>query len=245
MKNQISQYKNTPITFQYKAPSQSLLDSIKDQSGPVELSQNQRIQVDCRYFKKGIKGSHPKIFLREKLRNAMNEALSLLDPSYGFVVFDGYRSRETQEGLFSSYSDEIKSKNPSFTKEELYLETRKYVAHPDEPSRFEVPPHLSGGAVDIGLTFKGKPLNMGTDFDDLTDKASTDYFEKKYETSLGERETEWVAIRENRRILFHSLKAVGFTNWKFEWWHYDMGNCVWAQELGQNWIYDKMEIKDE
>lgn len=174
---------------------------------------------------------------------ALNEALQVLPSDYGLVVFDGYRSRETQSGLFLAYSQQIKEKNPNFSEEELYRETRKYVAHPDEPSRFEVPPHISGGAVDIGLTDRaGNILDMGTPFDDLTERSATDFFEAPFDRSFGFTEKQWIDFRVRRRILFHSLVSVGFTNWPHEWWHFDMGNCVWSNVIGLPWIYNEMAI---
>lgn len=81
---------------------------------------------------------------------------------------------------------------------------------------------------------------MGTGFDDLTEKAETDFFERPVDSKLQTSEASWDSIRKHRRILFHSLRSVGFTNWKYEWWHFDIGNCVWAQELGIQWIYDSI-----
>jgi D-alanyl-D-alanine dipeptidase len=81
---------------------------------------------------------------------------------------------------------------------------------------------------------------MGTDFDDLTEKAATDYFERPYDSNSNRDEASWESLRIHRRILFHSLRTVGFFNWKYEWWHFDIGDCVWSQELGLPWIYDSM-----
>lgn len=235
-------FSNKPIEFKYPQPSSEFLVSAAKNSSPVKLEESTRISIQNYYFKHGIKGSLSNVYLRAFLRDKLLEAAANLESGYGFVIFDGYRSKETQAGLFHSYYNQIKGRYPDWSDEKHQAETRKFVAHPDEPSRFEVPPHNSGGAVDVGLTYRGNPVNMGTGFDDLTEKAETDYFECPFDSCHRISLQEWGNIREHRRILFHSLCSVGFTNWRFEWWHFDIGNCVWAQELGLPWVYDSMKI---
>lgn len=235
--------RNQPIQFEYSRPSENFIGSIRRYDAAVEIRGDSRILIENRYFKDGVKGSLSQVYIREFLLIRLNEALKALEPDYGFVIYDGYRSREAQAGLFESYFRQIKARYPDWTTEALHAETRKFVAHPDEPSRFEVPPHNSGGAIDLGLTYRGRPVNMGTDFDDLTSKAETDYFEKPWERDSGFSERAWEEVRDHRRMLFHALASAGFTNWKFEWWHFDIGNCVCAQVLGLSWIYESMDQK--
>lgn len=237
----LEELKKEPIVLEYPKPTPKQLDTIKRQDQPTQLIEQPGIFLAQAYYKQGIHGTSSNTFLRRKLIDAIQEALEIISSQYGFVIFDGFRSRQAQQGLFESFSQQIARQNPHLSEKELYDETRKYVAHPDEPSRFEVPPHLSGGSVDIGLTDKnGIPLNMGTEFDNLTDKASTLYFERPYDSTVGTDEKTWDEIRVNRRVLFNVLKKVGFTNWKHEWWHYDLGNCPWSHELELPWVYGEM-----
>ncbi len=238
---EIDRYRATPIQPKYRSPSQEFIEALKRGARRTLLKPTHGILLDSRYFKMSVRGAIEEMYLRESVLKALEKALSTLQPDYGFVVFDAYRSKQTQGGLFESYFEQIKVRNPSMSEDELHREARKFVAHPDEPSRFEVPPHNSGGAVDIGLTFKGKPTDMGTDFDDLTDKASMDYFERPFDSAQGVTRNHWESVRGHRRILFHSLCSAGFTNWKHEWWHFDLGNCVWSQELKLPWVFGSME----
>lgn len=242
MQKLLSEFMGRPIISAYSMPTQGFIKKIKAQADPTEISKGPGISIDNRYYDTGIEGSAERVYLRAFLINMLHEALKNLTPDYGFIIYDGYRTKETQAGLFKSYFDQIKTRYPEKSDEEIHIETRKFVSHPDEQSRFEILPHNSGGAVDIGLSFLGKSTNMGTDFDDLTEKASTNYFERDYEPQSQISPKEWETIRTNRRILFHALCSVGFTNWKHEWWHFDIGNCVWAQELKVPWIYDSMDV---
>ncbi len=131
--------------------------------------------------------------------------------------------------------------NPSKTHSELYDITREFVIHPNETSRYAIPPHNSGGAIDLTLKYEDSFLDMGTDFDAVTPASYTNFFEQEFNENFGISKERWLLIRKNRRILFNSMKYVGFTNFQVEWWHFDLGDCMWAKELEQNWYFPSME----
>jgi D-alanyl-D-alanine dipeptidase len=77
---------------------------------------------------------------------------------------------------------------------------------------------------------------MGTEFDHFGPEAATRYFEDK----LLKAETltiEEYSCLQNRRLLFHVLAEVGFTNYHEEWWHFDYGNQFWGKITGKQAIY--------
>ena len=78
---------------------------------------------------------------------------------------------------------------------------------------------------------------MGTDFDAITPASYTNFFEQEFNENFGISKERWLLIRKNRRILFNCMKYVGFTNFQVEWWHFDLGDCMWAKELEQNWYF--------
>jgi D-alanyl-D-alanine dipeptidase len=76
--------------------------------------------------------------------------------------------------------------------------------------------HRNGGSFDLTIVDKnGNELYMGTDHDDLTEKAITDFFETKKNLTLIEKEA-----KKNRRLLKRVLNEVGFKNYAAEWWHW-------------------------
>ena len=76
--------------------------------------------------------------------------------------------------------------------------------------------HRNGGSFDLTIVNReGEELYMGTDFDDLTDKAATDYFEHKKKLTYMEKEA-----RNNRRLLKITMIQAGFKNYDPEWWHW-------------------------
>jgi D-alanyl-D-alanine dipeptidase len=70
---------------------------------------------------------------------------------------------------------------------------------------------------------------MGTRFDDFRETANTAYYEKP---GLNEE------IRNNRRLLYHTMLKAGFSNLPTEWWHYDYGTKFWAHFTGNTALYE-------
>jgi D-ala-D-ala dipeptidase len=35
--------------------------------------------------------------------------------------------------------------------------------------------------------------------------------------------------------------GLGFVNYSAEWWHYDLGDCIWATTFNLDWLYGSME----
>lgn len=176
------------------------------------------------YFKQEIPNSLKAIYLRENALEKLKQALELLPIDYSFILYDGYRPLQVQQHLFQHFATEIKNRKPDFTEEEILEETLKYVAFPSIKP-YQTSPHLTGGAIDITLgDEEGNPLDLGNAFDEISEKSATRYFEK----NLKENEE----ALKNRRLLYHSMTAVGFTNYSEEWWHYDFGNVTWARRVG-------------
>ena len=108
----------------------------------------------------------------------------------GLIIFDGYRPWSVTK-LFWEVTPEDK---------------RKYVANPQTGSR-----HNRGCAVDLSIyeLKTGKLVEMPSDFDEFTERASPDY------KGASEIQTK------NRDLLRKSMEAEGFAVNKNEWWHFD------------------------
>lgn len=108
----------------------------------------------------------------------------------GLVIFDGYRPWRITK-LFWEVTPEDK---------------RKFVANPATGSR-----HNRGCAVDLSIydLNTGKLIDMPSDFDEFTERASPEY--------QGGTETQ----RKNRDLLRSLMEAEGFIVNSNEWWHFD------------------------
>lgn len=108
----------------------------------------------------------------------------------GLIIFDGYRPWRITK-LFWEVTPEDK---------------RKFVANPARGSK-----HNRGCAVDLSMydLKTGKLVEMPSDFDEFTERASPDY--------QGGTEKE----RANRDLLRRLMEAENFTVNANEWWHFD------------------------
>ncbi|MFY0520818.1 M15 family metallopeptidase [Lysinibacillus sp. UGB7] len=78
--------------------------------------------------------------------------------------------------------------------------------------------------MDITLgDINGKALDLGTAFDEISEKSATRYFEQH---TAGN-----VEACKHRRILYNCMTMTGFTNYAEEWWHYDFHNIAWARRV--------------
>ena len=109
----------------------------------------------------------------------------------GLKIFDAYRPYSVTCAFWKLMQDE------------------RYVANPAKGSG-----HNRGIAIDLTVIDlnSGKELEMGTDFDDFSDKAHHTY------TQLPQH------ILNNRRKLKKIMEDAGFISFETEWWHYSWTN---------------------
>lgn len=188
-----------------------------------------RIEIDTYYFRKGLPGAENDCFLRVGTVERLKKAAEMLPENLKFVVLDGWRSYDTQLALYEGIKKDLEAQN--LPPEKMQEEISKFVARPTrdltKPS-----PHLTGGAVDLTIADENGWLDMGTGFDDFTEKAALEWYEKH--DSLPDQEER---IRDNRRLLRKVMEEAGFVSNEEEWWHYDYGNRRWATATGNPTLY--------
>lgn len=146
-----------------------------------------------------------RLALREGVVDRLVRASEELPKEFDIVVLDGWRPRVFQKRLMEYY-------------EEMHQgDVGGYVA---ESGGRAVPPHTTGGAVDLTLMWRGAPLGLGTDFDAFTAAAAVDSAEG-VDDSLG-------VVRNLRRLLGGVLWKAGLAPYPLEWWHWSFGDQLWA-----------------
>lgn len=185
-----------------------------------------RVQVRPMYFELGFSPS-PHIFGRRAVLDRLLKAIDFLPAEYGFLIWDVYRPRDVQSKLFKWMREEIRKKSPHLNDQENYAEARKYMSPPSKVGEEYCSPHLSGGAIDLTLyeIASGQESEMGTPFDDCTDRAHSDYFNEKFQLSPEEE-----VIKKRRQLLRSVMESVGFVSYQYEWWHFDIGDIFWSRK---------------
>ena len=118
------------------------------------------------------------------------------EPGWKFVIYDAFRPLSVQKKLYMHVKGTPKA---------------HYIAYP----MYGI--HCYGFAIDLSLLDdEGKPVDMGTDFDDFSELAEPKY-EIKFMKS-GKLTKEQYA---NRLLLRSIMKRVGFHQLQREWWHYE------------------------
>lgn len=189
------------------------------------------IDIKMKYPILGLKNAVTGCYLRKTVYELLLKAQSNLPEGYRLRIWDAWRPLSLQKELYETYRlDLISTFNlSSLSQEEQEAFISKYIAIPSE-NPDSPPAHTTGGAIDLTLIDeRGNELDMGTVFDDFSDKAATDYFEKQ--------EYDGSTVQKNRRVLNEAMTKAGFTNLPSEWWHYDYGNRNWAYYSKSEAIY--------
>lgn len=184
-------------TFTADAQNSPPKERNKREADLVELIKlDNTIKLDIRYartdnFVGKIVYPEARAFLQRPAAEAVVRVhKKLKEQGLGLMIFDGYRPWRITK-LFWEVTPEDK---------------RKFVANPEKGSK-----HNRGCAVDLSIydLKTGKLLDMPSDFDEFTERASPDY---KGGTP---KQTK------NRELLRKMMEAEGFTVNANEWWHFD------------------------
>lgn len=192
---------------------------IIDNNEPLVDLSNYDFTLEPSYFNQGY-AKNRRMFLREGLVKKLLIIQGELK-IYKFKIWDGYRSRNTQNLIYKALMTKYIGLYPDWNKEKLQSEVGKFITPANESGR--VPPHATGGAVDLTLVdLNGHELDMGTGFDYFGPEASVSYSGKLSEPAFS-----------NRKILSKAMLSQEFTEYADEWWHFDYGNQLWALTSGK------------
>ena len=181
------------ITAQIALPK----EANKREADLIELIKlDKTIKLDIRYARSDNFVGKPvyteaRAFMQRPAADAIVKVhRKLKENNLGLVIFDGYRPWSVTKLFW----------------EVVEIDQRKFVANPEKGSK-----HNRGCAVDLSIydLKTGELLEMPSDFDNFTEKASPDY---KGGTAKQ---------RENRDLLRKLMEAEGFTVNPNEWWHFD------------------------
>lgn len=182
-------------------------------------------------FDSALQSVHLRESVAEKLMLA-NEYLQAYEVE--LLALDGFRSIELQFELWQHFIEQGRDILPDAEEAELVKFAGQFCS---DPRKFNTddfrtwPVHNTGGAIDLTLRcLKDEhELFMGSIFDDADELSTTRYFENSTSKSQSALEAS-----RNRRLLYHTMTAVGFANYPHEWWHFDFGTQMWVMNGGHD-----------
>ena len=160
----------------------------------------------------------------------------LQDWGFRLFVWDAYRPPACQRGLWDFWWARARREHPGADDAEIRARVLEFVS---DPSRFDpgdpttIPTHATGAAVDLTLQHldTGALAAMGAGFDEMSERAASDYYERALER--GEIAPDDPRLL-HRRLLHSAMRAEGFVNYPPEFWHFDWGNQMYVRNLAAN-----------
>lgn len=178
--------------------------------------------------------------LRRRVLTALLQAQNELDacrPGWRLKLFDAYRPLAVQAfmvwrefGLqaelsgwsLAAYRDpaELQGHEPALYRELASKVFEFWGVPSDDPQT--PPPHSTGAAVDLTLQdARGEEVDMGCPIDETTERAYPDHYAHAASPPMR-------AFHETRMLLDQVMAAAGFQRHRNEWWHFSLGDQMWA-----------------
>lgn len=207
-----------PEVVETDLPGLPALPSLQGESlAPVVTD---RVADLAAYRAAGWAGAPIRSAARTEVVARLSQAAEALPAGFGLAVFDAWRSLDLQRRLFHQAYDNT-DLEPGF------------VSLPSEDPA-EPPPHLTGGTVDLTLTWQGSALALGSYFDQFDESAHMDSLEFSPSPE-----------RELRRLLAQVMLDAGFAPYASEWWHWEYGTRRWAAWTGREALYRAASPPDD
>ncbi|RMD70869.1 MAG: D-alanyl-D-alanine dipeptidase [Cyanobacteria bacterium J149] len=180
-------------------------------------------------------GKSPYYLRQEVLTNLTKAQLQLqtIQPGWRIKIFDAFRPVQVQAFMVNyTFTQQIKTqglnldKLSSLEQECLWLEVYQLWAQPSLNPQTP-PPHSTGAAIDITLVdARGKTIDMGGEIDEMSPRSQPDYYANK----ISELEEKY---HLNRQLLKQIMLDNHFVQHPAEWWHFSLGDQMWAWQLNQ------------
>jgi D-alanyl-D-alanine dipeptidase len=174
--------------------------------------------------------------VRSGVLAALTQAQELLQqhhPHWGLQIFDAYRPLVVQKFMVE-YTFQQLLRERQLGAQELSAEQHREIMdlveqfwalpsdRPETP-----PPHSTGAAIDLTLVDgSGTPMPMGSAIDEISPRSFPDHFSHSDHPQAQQ-------FHAHRQLLNHVMTAVGFRRHPQEWWHFSLGDQLWAWLINQ------------
>lgn len=176
-------------------------------------------------------GDRSPYWLRESVLAALYQAQTHLQQQHAhwsIQIFDAYRPVAVQQFMvdysFSTLARQRQQQPELLTPTErrtLLAEVYGFWAPPSLDIATP-PPHSTGAAIDITLVNdQGQGVDMGSPIDEMSSRSHPDHF-----APTGQHHN--AIIHHHRTLLRTTLISAGFSQHPHEWWHFSLGDQLWA-----------------
>lgn len=165
---------------------------------------------------------------------AARVALWRTQPGWNFQIFDAYRPVAVQQFMVDYTARELAKQQGAGPFEQLSVRQQQAIlsqvyqfwALPSLDLKTP-PPHSTGAAVDLTLVDEqGQPVEMGSPIDEVSERSHPDYFQQFSDAASRQ-------VQAHRAQLRAALATAGFQQHPHEWWHFSLGDQLWAWRCRQ------------
>jgi D-alanyl-D-alanine dipeptidase len=158
-------------------------------------------------------------------------------PRWGLQIFDAYRPLAVQKFMVDHTFHQLLQErhlDPRNLSAAQYREVMAVVEQfwaPPSDRPETPPPHSTGAAIDLTLVDGvGIPVAMGSAIDEISPRSFPNHFSHSDHPQAQQ-------FHAHRQLLNHVMTAAGFRRHPQEWWHFSLGDQLWAwlidQETGE------------
>ncbi|MDF0554234.1 M15 family metallopeptidase [Kamptonema sp. UHCC 0994] len=169
-------------------------------------------------------------YLRQGVLNSLIAAQTYLQqkhPELKIMIFDAYRPVEVQQFMVDyTFTEIAKSQGYKLPiseekRQDILEQVYQFWAVPSlDPAT--PPPHSTGAALDVTIVDRNhQRIDMGSAIDEVSPRSYPDRFANS--NSVVEQQ-----YHQNRQLLKEAMFAAGFKQHFNEWWHFSLGDQMWA-----------------
>lgn len=158
-------------------------------------------------------------------------ALQARRPGWRLAIFDGWRPVAVQQFMVTHtiaqlcLQQGVDAHLPSAALSRITAQVGRFWAPPSRDPATP-PPHSTGGAVDLTLAdAAGVTLPMGGAIDAIGPVSEPDHYAQRAAAEPDGEAAQW---HQNRQLLAQAMGAAGFVRHPNEWWHFSIGDQLWA-----------------
>jgi D-alanyl-D-alanine dipeptidase len=176
---------------------------------------------------------------------AAERHLAALRPGWRLLVFDAWRPLAVQRFMVDQAMGEqcrlqgVDPQTPSAALAAIGAEVGRFWAPPSEDPATP-PPHSTGAAVDLTLAGPDvlagegepgqvQPLDLGAPIDAIGAVSEPDHFGA---AALADPSSGAAIWHGRRQLLRQVMETAGFAQHPNEWWHFSLGDQLWAWRSG-------------
>lgn len=170
-------------------------------------------------------------YLRQGVLEALETAQFLLEkrhPGWKLKIHDAYRPLGVQQFMVNYTFESLLRRNDwqehkisARQRQEIWSQVYELWAAPTADPNTP-PPHSTGSAVDLTIIDnRQRTLDMGGEIDELSPRSHPDY----YANSKTLQDQQY---NRHRQLLNQIMIDSGFCRHPKEWWHFSLGDQMWA-----------------